>query len=1121
MLRLLKLHLCDLYMVVYGRASIRLFFLSFTGFILVATGVLFVGLNLAPVVATSSIQVSYSPTTSTLTASATGVEDSTWKNNYANATTSPTCDSSITFGSASSSAKSVSVDSNDDGKWICFTVTNNQNSAIYGKYQVDVTSPVVDVTQHGTNTLVASTASTDLPTTPDWQKKNNQTTSDCDSSTTGMVSGSSFNNAVAGNYYCFSVADAAGNRAYREQSLTANTDIEVNQFATSVVARQMTGLRIDDYFGYSVSLDGDRLAVGASDDDGSGAWYTDSGAVYIFKRTGTTWTLEQEISDQASGFTVLESLDFFGYSVSLDGDRLAVGAYGDVGHSGDATGAVYIFKRTGTNWALEQEISDQETGFDSLWSSDYFGYSVSLDENRLAVGAYLDYGHSGDSTGAAYIFKRTGTTWALEQEISDQETGFNYLKPFDYFGEFLDLDGDRLAVGAAFDDGDNGADAGAVYIFKRTGSTWDLEQEISNQVTGSTGLFMDLDGLDSFGWNVDLDGDRLAVGAMGDDSHNRSETGAAYIFKRTGTTWALEQKISDQSAGLSLSNRDSFGIVALDGDRLAVGAYLDDGSSGADTGAAYIFKRTGTTWVLEQEIADRASGFSALVSKDWFGKSIALDDGRLVVGAYGDNGIYGERGQSPYSSYTNVTGAAYIFEQENATWNLEQEISNQHNIVDNSWQNFKTADSTTPSCSYSDDSSFGTAGSGARVVTLIATDHNKWVCFRAKNNHNVYSYVKHQIDLSPIINITQDSDSVDATALPTANLSTASWQNFMTTNSIEPDCDSNDTFGTASSTANTVSVTSTDNNKWVCFRVKNSYNVYGYAKHKINLSEPRISLSQRSSSVKATAYKRLGADIDIYSWQNFKTVDSDEPTCAVSDNSSFGPAEKTANIIPIDSSDFTKWVCFRVNNNYGISTYSKRQIVRPQPRQIIPSPPPAALVELTITQVGNKLLAAADQADDFSYFVSDTDPNCSGDASQTFASGQEATDLTDRQWVCFKAANVDGVYSYAKAQIDLTPPVITLTQTGSTVTATPPNLTDFGYFVQATEPTCDATNTTSTYTAGASATNLLNDQWVCFKAKNDKEVYGYKEIQVDLKSPTLLLTQVNDTVQATGGGWAD
>ena len=162
---------------------------------------------------------------------------------------------------------------------------------------------------------------------------------------------------------------------------------------------------------------------------------------------GTTWALEQEISDQSSGFTALRAGDWFGHSVSLGGDRLAVGAPYDDGHSGTSTGAVYVFKRTGTTWALEQEISDQSSGFTALRAGDWFGHSVSLGGDRLAVGAPYDDGHSGSSTGAVYVFKRTGTTWALEQEISDQSSGFTALKVSDEFGVSVSLDGDRLAAG--------------------------------------------------------------------------------------------------------------------------------------------------------------------------------------------------------------------------------------------------------------------------------------------------------------------------------------------------------------------------------------------------------------------------------------------------------------------------------------------------------------------------------------------------------------------------------------------------------------------------------------------------------------------------------------------------
>ena len=143
--------------------------------------------------------------------------------------------------------------------------------------------------------------------------------------------------------------------------------------------------------------------------------------VYIFKRTtvdnSVSWELEQEISDQSSGFTHLVSGDKFGVSVSLDGERLAVGAHGDEGHGGKSlSGAVYIFKRTTVDstvsWNLEKELSKKSNELTGLDSGDYFGTSISLSGERLAVGAHLDDGHGtgnddGTDTGSVYVFKRT------------------------------------------------------------------------------------------------------------------------------------------------------------------------------------------------------------------------------------------------------------------------------------------------------------------------------------------------------------------------------------------------------------------------------------------------------------------------------------------------------------------------------------------------------------------------------------------------------------------------------------------------------------------------------------------------------------------------------------------
>ena len=119
--------------------------------------------------------------------------------------------------------------------------------------------------------------------------------------------------------------------------------------------KNFTTLETYDYFGSSVSLKGNYLAVGAPGDNAtvSGTDYADSGAVYIFKRGNTGWGITPEkVYKKDSTFTSLKADDRFGEAVSLDGDRLAVGAPGDDAPSSQTdAGAAYIFKRTDTTWA--------------------------------------------------------------------------------------------------------------------------------------------------------------------------------------------------------------------------------------------------------------------------------------------------------------------------------------------------------------------------------------------------------------------------------------------------------------------------------------------------------------------------------------------------------------------------------------------------------------------------------------------------------------------------------------------------------------------------------------------------------------------------------------------------
>ena len=250
-----------------------------------------------------------------------------------------------------------------------------------------------------------------------------------------------------------------------------------------------------DFFGYSVSIDGPRVIVGAYGDDEVGR--IDSGSAYIFTRGCCGWNEAAKLnpSDGALG-------DYFGYSVSIYGIRVIVGAFHD-DDMGTDSGSAYIFNRTGATWVEEQKLnaSDGET-------EDEFGVSVSINENYTIVGAYGDDGY----TGSAYIFNRTGTTWAEEQKLnaSDAATG-------DEFGVSVSINENYTIVGAYGDDGYTGS----AYIFNRTGTTWSQDAKL----TASDG-----EKLDAFGCTVSINGNYAVVGAFHDDDLGNN-SGSAYVFR--------------------------------------------------------------------------------------------------------------------------------------------------------------------------------------------------------------------------------------------------------------------------------------------------------------------------------------------------------------------------------------------------------------------------------------------------------------------------------------------------------------------------------------------------------------------------------------------------------------
>jgi len=463
-----------------------------------------------------------------------------------------------------------------------------------------------------------------------------------------------------------------------------------------------------DWFGYNVALsgDGDTLAVGAyaessnatgiDGDQGDNA-ASDSGAVYVYTRNGGTWTQQAYIKAPNT-----EAGDWFGISVALStgGNTLAVGAFGEdssaTGLDGDQSdnaaslsGAVYVYTRTGGVWSQQAYVKAANTEAD-----DWFGQNVALsgDGTTLAVGASGEdssaTGIDGDQSdnaaslsGAVYVYTRSGGTWSQQAYVKASGTG-----GVDYFGSSVKLssDGDTLAVGALGEDsnatgidgdqGDNSASgSGAVYVFIRSGATWSQQAYVKASNTES---------FDRFGYSLGLsdDGNTLAVGAYtegssatgidGDQSDNTAtDSGAVYIFTRSGTTWTQQAYIKASNAGAG----DKFGIsIALSGDGnvLAVGAHYEDSSAiglngdqsnntATESGAAYLFNRSRGTW--SQQAYIKASNNTG--GSDKLGKSVVLtaDGATLAVGArYEDSSATGIDGDQSDNT-ASASGAVYLY----------------------------------------------------------------------------------------------------------------------------------------------------------------------------------------------------------------------------------------------------------------------------------------------------------------------------------------------------------------------------------------------------------------------------------------------------------------------------
>jgi hypothetical protein len=440
-----------------------------------------------------------------------------------------------------------------------------------------------------------------------------------------------------------------------------------------------------DFFGESAAVSDNTVVIGARLEDSNATGVngnqanndaTDSGAAYVFKRSGGTWSQQAYLKASNS-----EAFDYFGYSVAISGDTIVVGAPYEgsnaIGIGGDQanneavnSGAAYVFTRSAGTWSQQAYLKASNTG-----ASDFFGGSVAISGDTIVVGAKLEDTDAPAllvDSGAAYVFTRSAGTWSQQAYLKASNADAS-----DFFGDSVAISGDTIVVGAFGEDSSatgidgDGANndafhSGAAYVFTRSGANWTEQAYLKASNSGVE---------DYFSYAVAISGDTIVVGAEGEKSNatgvngdqadnSATFSGAAYVFTRSAGIWSQQAYLKASNTGAF----DSFGhSVTISGDTVIVGAHGEasnatgvngDGgnNSVSGSGAAYVFRRSAGIW--SQQAYLKASNPDA---SDWFGTSVAVSGYTIVVGATGEaSNALGVNGD-PTNSDAKDAGAAYVF----------------------------------------------------------------------------------------------------------------------------------------------------------------------------------------------------------------------------------------------------------------------------------------------------------------------------------------------------------------------------------------------------------------------------------------------------------------------------
>lgn len=490
-----------------------------------------------------------------------------------------------------------------------------------------------------------------------------------------------------------------------KRSLRPTTISQQAYFKPALVGNTQSG----DQFGFSVAVSGDTVVVGAINEDSSTMGVnstpdensSNSGAAYVFTRTAGPWTQQAYLKPATVGTT--QAGDRFGYSVAISGDTIVVGASAEdssttgvnstPNENSTDSGAAYVFTRTAGLWTQQAYLKPAAVG--TMQTGDEFGGSVAVSGDTIVVGAIGEDSsttgvnsapnENSVASGAAYVFTRNAGIWTQQAYI--KPTGVGTTQVADLFGYSVAVAGDTVVIGAALEDSsttgvnsapnESSTNAGAAYVFTRNSELWTQQAYLK---PNAVGIRQDSD---QFGISVTISDDTIVVGANWEDSSTTgvnsvpndsgiaNDSGAAYIFMRSGGIWTQQAYLKPDAVGTTQA-ADQFGwSVAVSDGTVVVGAHLEDGNAtgingipnevATGAGTAYVFTRSSGGWTQAAYLKPSAIGTNQ--SGDNLGGSVAIAGDVLVVGARGEdsnttdvNSIPNDTGGIDFNA-----GATYLF----------------------------------------------------------------------------------------------------------------------------------------------------------------------------------------------------------------------------------------------------------------------------------------------------------------------------------------------------------------------------------------------------------------------------------------------------------------------------